>query len=73
MTEAMSHNGRRVVVIGGSSGIGFAVAALSLKMGAAVVNASSNAATVDTGRRASERNGRQCDRSSRRNQRRSLL
>jgi NAD(P)-dependent dehydrogenase (short-subunit alcohol dehydrogenase family) len=48
MTDAaMSLDGKRVVVIGGSSGIGLAVAALSQKIGAKVVIASSNAATVD--------------------------
>jgi len=45
MTDAaMSLDGKRVIVIGGSSGIGFAVAALSRELGAAVVIASSNAA-----------------------------
>jgi NAD(P)-dependent dehydrogenase (short-subunit alcohol dehydrogenase family) len=49
MTDtAMSLNGKRVVVIGGSSGIGFAVAVLSRKIGAEVVIASSNAANVDS-------------------------
>ncbi len=47
MTDAtMSLRGRRVVVIGGASGIGFAVAALSREAGAEVVIASSNAANV---------------------------
>jgi NAD(P)-dependent dehydrogenase (short-subunit alcohol dehydrogenase family) len=44
---AMSLKGKRVVVIGGSSGIGFAVAALSREMGATVVIASSNAARIE--------------------------
>ena len=42
----MSLEGRRVVVIGGASGIGFAVAELARAQGAAVVIASSNAARV---------------------------
>jgi NAD(P)-dependent dehydrogenase (short-subunit alcohol dehydrogenase family) len=48
MTDAaMSLDGKRVIVIGGASGIGFAVAALSRELGAEVVIASSNAANVD--------------------------
>jgi NAD(P)-dependent dehydrogenase (short-subunit alcohol dehydrogenase family) len=47
MTDAaMSLDGKRVVVIGGASGIGFAVATLSRELGAEVVIASSNAANV---------------------------
>jgi NAD(P)-dependent dehydrogenase (short-subunit alcohol dehydrogenase family) len=49
MTEAaMSLDGRRVIVIGGASGIGFAVAVLSRELGAEVVIASSDPAKVDT-------------------------
>jgi len=44
---ALSLDGKRVIVIGGSSGIGFAVAALSREAGAEVVIASSNVANVD--------------------------
>jgi NAD(P)-dependent dehydrogenase (short-subunit alcohol dehydrogenase family) len=44
---AMSLDGKRVVVIGGASGIGFAVAALSRELGAEVVIASSNSANVE--------------------------
>ena len=48
MTEAvMSLSGKRVVVIGGASGIGFAVAALARELGAQVVIASSNVANVE--------------------------
>lgn len=48
MSEAaMSLAGRRVVVIGGSSGIGFAVAALARELGAEVLIASSNAARAE--------------------------
>ncbi|MDB5430014.1 MAG: short-chain dehydrogenase [Caulobacter sp.] len=43
---AMSLEGKRAVVIGGASGIGFAVAALSKEMGAQVVIASRDAARV---------------------------
>ena len=43
---AMSLAGKRVVVIGGASGIGFAVAALAREQGAEVVIASSNAANI---------------------------
>ena len=43
---AMSLDGKRVIVIGGASGIGFAVAALSREIGAEVVIASRNAANV---------------------------
>ena len=44
---AMSLDGKRVIVIGGASGIGFAVAALAREVGAEVVIASSTAAKVD--------------------------
>lgn len=44
---AMSLDGKRVVVIGGTSGIGFAVAALAAQLGAEVVIASSRTANVD--------------------------
>jgi NAD(P)-dependent dehydrogenase (short-subunit alcohol dehydrogenase family) len=44
---ASTLNGKRVVVIGGSSGIGFAVAQGALAEGAQVVVGSSNAANVD--------------------------
>ena len=44
----MSLDGKRVVVIGGASGIGFAVAALARELGAEVVIASRNAAKVAT-------------------------
>lgn len=48
MTDAsMSLDGKRVVIIGGGSGIGFAVAELACGSGAEVVVASSRAATVD--------------------------
>jgi NAD(P)-dependent dehydrogenase (short-subunit alcohol dehydrogenase family) len=49
MTDAttMSLAGKRVVVIGGTSGIGFAVALLARELGAALVVASSKAASVD--------------------------
>jgi len=48
MNEAtMSLDGKRVVVIGGTSGIGFAVAALARQLGAEVTIASSRAANVD--------------------------
>jgi NAD(P)-dependent dehydrogenase (short-subunit alcohol dehydrogenase family) len=48
MTDTMmSLDGKRVIAIGGSSGIGFAVAALARERGADVVIASSNAANVD--------------------------
>jgi len=43
---AMSLDGKRVIVIGGASGIGFAVAALSREIGAEVVIASRNVANV---------------------------
>ena len=43
----MSLQGRRVVVIGGATGIGFAVAELALAQGAEVVVASSRRANVD--------------------------
>jgi NAD(P)-dependent dehydrogenase (short-subunit alcohol dehydrogenase family) len=48
MTNATrSLDGKRVIVIGGSSGIGFAVAALAREIGAEIVIASSTAANVD--------------------------
>ncbi len=48
MTGAsLSLDGKRVVVIGGGSGIGFAVAELACGLGADTVVASSRAATVD--------------------------
>lgn len=48
MTDTgMSLEAKRVVVIGGASGIGFAVAELARAQGAAVVIASSNPANVD--------------------------
>lgn len=48
MTDVvMSLAGKRVVVIGGSSGIGFAVAAIARERGAEAVIASSNASRVD--------------------------
>ena len=48
MTDAaMSLDGTRVIVIGGASGIGFAVAALARELGAEVVIASSQTANVD--------------------------
>jgi len=43
----MSLDGKRVVVIGGTSGIGFAVARLAQQLGADVAIASSRAANVD--------------------------
>src|SRR5260221_14387241 len=43
---ALSLSGQRVVVIGGSSGIGFAVAEAALAEGASVVIGSSDAAKV---------------------------
>ena len=43
---AMSLDGKRVIVIGGASGIGFAVAALAREIGAEVVIASRGAARV---------------------------
>ena len=46
MSAAMSLEGKRVVVIGGASGIGFAVARLSREIGAEVVIASRNPAHV---------------------------
>ena len=48
MTDrTMSLDGKRVIVIGGTSGIGFAIAALSRELGAEVVIASSNAKKVE--------------------------
>ena len=44
---AMSLDGKRVIVIGGSSGIGFAVAELASQLGAKVVIASRSQANVD--------------------------
>jgi NAD(P)-dependent dehydrogenase (short-subunit alcohol dehydrogenase family) len=50
MTVAtMSLAGKRVVVIGGTSGIGFAVAQLARELGATLVVASSKAASVEAG------------------------
>ena len=47
MTDAaMSLDGKRVVVIGGASGIGFAVAELPRALGAAIVIGSSGEANV---------------------------
>ena len=43
---AMSLNGKRVIVIGGASGIGFAVAALAREIGAEVVLASRDATKI---------------------------
>jgi NAD(P)-dependent dehydrogenase (short-subunit alcohol dehydrogenase family) len=43
---AMSLNGKRVIVIGGASGIGFAVAALAREIGAEVVIASRGATKI---------------------------
>jgi NAD(P)-dependent dehydrogenase (short-subunit alcohol dehydrogenase family) len=43
----MSLNGKTVVVIGGASGVGFAIAAAALGDGARVVIASSNAANIE--------------------------
>jgi NAD(P)-dependent dehydrogenase (short-subunit alcohol dehydrogenase family) len=43
---AMSLNGKRVIVIGGASGIGFAVAALAREIGAEVVIASRDATKI---------------------------
>ncbi len=47
MANTMSLAGKRVVAIGGSSGIGFAIAVLAREQGANVVIASSNQANVD--------------------------
>ena len=48
MSEAaISLDGKRVIVIGGASGIGFAVATLAKELGAEVVIASRNAAKVE--------------------------
>ena len=44
---SLSLHGKRVVVIGGGSGIGFAVAELAREQGADIVIASSRAATID--------------------------
>jgi NAD(P)-dependent dehydrogenase (short-subunit alcohol dehydrogenase family) len=66
MTEAtMSLAGKRVIVIGGTSGIGFAVAALARELGAAVAIASVMPPT-SMGRRASDGSDRLCCRSERR-------
>lgn len=45
---AMSLDGKRVVVIGGATGIGFAVAQLACELGATIVIGSRNAANVST-------------------------
>ncbi len=45
---AMSLEGKRVVVIGGATGIGFAVAELAREQGASLVIGSSNKANVST-------------------------
>ncbi len=45
---AMALNGKRVVVIGGATGIGFAIAELAHELGASIVIGSSNAANVTT-------------------------
>jgi NAD(P)-dependent dehydrogenase (short-subunit alcohol dehydrogenase family) len=45
--RAMSLDGKRVVVIGGASGIGFAVAELVRELGAAIVISSSAKANVN--------------------------
>lgn len=47
-SSAMPLDGKRVVVIGGATGIGFAVAELAHEQGASVVIGSSNAASVAT-------------------------
>ncbi len=44
---AMSLNGKRVVVIGGATGIGFAIAELACAQGATIVIGSSNEASVN--------------------------
>ena len=44
---AMSLDGKRVVVIGGATGIGFAIAQLAREQGASIVIGSSNAAKVN--------------------------
>ena len=46
--SAMSLDGKRVVVIGGATGIGFAVAELAREQGASIVIGSSNEANVNT-------------------------
>jgi NAD(P)-dependent dehydrogenase (short-subunit alcohol dehydrogenase family) len=46
MTDA-ALEGKRVVVVGGASGIGFAVARVARELGAGVVIASSNTANVE--------------------------
>lgn len=47
-TETLALKGKRVVIIGGASGIGFAIAELAGALGATVVIASSNLARVTT-------------------------
>ena len=47
MTEAMSLAGKTVVVIGGGSGIGFAVAEMARALKADVIIASSRQETID--------------------------
>src|SRR5271157_4093327 len=47
MTDtAMSLDGKRVVVIGGATGIGFAISELAFELGATIVIGSSNKANV---------------------------
>ncbi|KAG8697018.1 hypothetical protein FRC08_006786, partial [Ceratobasidium sp. 394] len=48
MSSATLLNGKKVIIIGGSSGIGKGVAVASLENGASVVIASSNQSKVDT-------------------------
>jgi NAD(P)-dependent dehydrogenase (short-subunit alcohol dehydrogenase family) len=45
-SSATSFDGKRVVVIGGATGIGFAIAQLAGELGASIVIGSSNAANV---------------------------
>ena len=74
MTDtAMSLDGKRVVVIGGASGIGFAVAELARAQGAAVVIGFEHRGKCQRGRRAPARCDRAHRRSARRGQRCRLL